>query len=84
MSVDVNKERAKKRKKWAELDSNQRRRKPADLQSAPVGHLGICPFSLKNLNAHSPIPQFSLDQTINIQKEAKTLSELLFFRIQFK
>ncbi len=31
---------------WAELDSNQRRRKPADLQSAPVGRLGICP-SLK-------------------------------------
>jgi hypothetical protein len=29
---------------WAELDSNQRRRKPADLQSAPFGHFGICPF----------------------------------------
>jgi hypothetical protein len=29
---------------WAELDSNQRRRKPADLQSAPFGHFGIYPF----------------------------------------
>ena len=31
---------------WYELDSNQRRRKPADLQSAPVGHLGILPAML--------------------------------------
>ena len=28
---------------WAELDSNQRRRKPADLQSAPVDRFGIDP-----------------------------------------
>ncbi len=28
---------------WAEADSNHRRRQPADLQSAPFGHLGICP-----------------------------------------
>lgn len=28
---------------WAEQDSNLRRRKPADLQSAPVGHFGIDP-----------------------------------------
>ena len=28
---------------WAGLDSNQRRRKPADLQSAPVGHFGTDP-----------------------------------------
>ena len=28
---------------WAEMDSNHRRRKPADLQSAPFGHSGICP-----------------------------------------
>ena len=32
---------------WAELDSNQRRRKPADLQSAPFGHFGIYPFTQK-------------------------------------
>jgi uncharacterized protein YajQ (UPF0234 family) len=29
---------------WAGLDSNQRRRTPADLQSAPFGHLGTDPF----------------------------------------
>ena len=31
---------------WAKMDSNHRRRKPADLQSAPFGHSGICPFFL--------------------------------------
>ena len=30
---------------WAKMDSNHRRRKPADLQSAPFGHSGICPES---------------------------------------
>ena len=33
------------RKWWREVDSNHRRRKPADLQSAPVGRLGIPPKS---------------------------------------
>ena len=33
------------KKKWGEKDSNLRRRAPADLQSAPVGHFGISPFS---------------------------------------
>ena len=31
---------------WAKMDSNHRRRKPADLQSAPFGHSGICPFAI--------------------------------------
>ena len=31
---------------WAKMDSNHRRRKPADLQSAPFGHSGICPYFL--------------------------------------
>ncbi len=31
---------------WAQMDSNHRRRKPADLQSAPFGHSGICPSLL--------------------------------------
>ena len=31
---------------WARMDSNHRRRKPADLQSAPFGHSGICPTFL--------------------------------------
>ena len=34
---------------WAKMDSNHRRRKPADLQSAPFGHSGICPFALEKL-----------------------------------
>ena len=29
---------------WARMDSNHRSRKTADLQSAPFGHSGICPF----------------------------------------
>ena len=29
--------------RWAKMDSNHRRRKPADLQSAPFGHSGTCP-----------------------------------------
>ena len=32
---------------WAKMDSNHRRRKPADLQSAPFGHSGICPSAIK-------------------------------------
>ena len=28
---------------WAKMDSNHRRHKPADLQSAPFGHSGIRP-----------------------------------------
>ena len=28
---------------WAKMDSNHRRYKPADLQSAPFGRSGICP-----------------------------------------
>ena len=47
---------------WAKMDSNHRRRKPADLQSAPFGHSGICPYiSLyKTLNLHlTPLPHTS-------------------------
>ena len=32
---------------WWEADSNHRRVAPADLQSAPVGHLGIPPPKIK-------------------------------------
>ncbi len=34
-------------KKWAVMDSNHRRRKPADLQSAPFGHSGNCPAKMR-------------------------------------
>ena len=33
--------------KWAKMDSNHRRHKPADLQSAPFGHSGICPIAFE-------------------------------------
>ena len=33
-------------KMWVVMDSNHRRRKPADLQSAPFGHSGNHPFTL--------------------------------------
>lgn len=32
--------------RWVEMDSNHRRRKPADLQSAPFGHSGNFPSCL--------------------------------------
>ena len=35
------------------MDSNHRRRKPADLQSAPFGHSGICPFKKLCFNNES-------------------------------
>jgi hypothetical protein len=34
-----------KRKWWAGLGSNQRRRKPEDLQSSPFNHSGTYPFT---------------------------------------
>ncbi len=34
------------RRWWAGKDLNLGRHKPADLQSAPFGHLGTCPFQL--------------------------------------
>ena len=36
------------------MDSNHRRRKPADLQSAPFGHSGICPFFFEPLVGFEP------------------------------
>jgi hypothetical protein len=46
---------------WRGKDSNLRRRKPADLQSAPVGHLGTPPRSgntsrLEPGASHAPDP----------------------------
>ena len=42
-AAERHRERCSSEEWWAELDSNQRRRKPADLQSAPFGHFGIYP-----------------------------------------
>ena len=35
---------------WEEMDSNHRRRTPADLQSAPFGHSGIFPIFLNSIS----------------------------------
>ena len=40
---------------WAKMDSNHRRRKPADLQSAPFGHSGIYPVLTDSLLDVTPI-----------------------------
>ena len=39
---------------WAGLDSNQRRHKPADLQSAPFGHFGTSPRELERAMGIEP------------------------------
>ena len=46
------------KKTWGEQDSNLRRHKPADLQSAPVGHFGISPtcFALSRWRDSNPRP----------------------------
>ncbi len=38
---------------WAGQDSNLRRRKPAELQSAPFGHSGTCPYTYITLKCWS-------------------------------
>ena len=50
------------------MDSNHRRRKPADLQSAPFGHSGNYPVEIKITNAHrSAIPISSAKVGINLK-----------------
>ena len=44
---------------WAGLDSNQRRREPADLQSAPVDRFGTDPLNL-SLNTKISIKKLIL------------------------
>ena len=39
------------------MDSNHRRRKPADLQSAPVGHLGNLPGLVEDSELRVERPQ---------------------------
>ena len=39
---------------WARMDSNHRRHKPADLQSAPFGHSGNFPYVSKPLSLTPP------------------------------
>ena len=48
---------------WAKMDSNHRSRKTADLQSAPFGHSGICPYRLSFLKCTAKIVLFFNRQT---------------------
>ena len=49
---------------WAKMDSNHRRRKPADLQSAPFGHSGICPLAFEILT--TGVAFFNCDAKIQL------------------
>ena len=49
---------------WAKMDSNHRRRKPADLQSAPFGHSGICPLAIESLT--TDVAFFNCDAKIQL------------------
>ena len=40
---------------WEKMDSNHRRYKPADLQSAPFGHSGNFPYVSKPLSLNSTV-----------------------------
>jgi hypothetical protein len=56
IALACNRKGGPKGKWWREKDSNLRRHTPADLQSAPFGHLGISPQSvrLENLSLTKP------------------------------
>ena len=49
---------------WAKMDSNHRRRKPADLQSAPFGHSGICPLAIDSSASNAAF--FNCDAKIQL------------------
>ena len=48
---------------WAEEDSNLRSDYAADLQSAPVGHFGICPNRLPTILLLAPEPMEGFEPT---------------------
>ena len=50
---------------WRGLDSNQRRRKPTDLQSAPFSHSGTSPRGIRNYRDKSSDRQ-ALSLTISV------------------
>ena len=74
--------------RWAKMDSNHRRRKPADLQSAPFGHSGICPFCVcdgkgrHKSRKHQGFPRFYIlfatKKPIFLQKRGKNRFETSF------
>ena len=75
--------------RWAKMDSNHRRRKPADLQSAPFGHSGICPFCVcdgkgrHKSRKHQGFPRFyilfSMKKPISPQKRGKNRFANVFY-----
>ena len=75
--------------RWAKMDSNHRRRKPADLQSAPFGHSGICPFCVcdgkgrHKSRKHQGFPRFyilfSTKKPISPQKRGKNRFANVFY-----
>ena len=75
--------------RWAKMDSNHRRRKPADLQSAPFGHSGICPFCVCDgkgrykSRKHQGFPRFyilfSTKKPISPQKRGKNRFANVFY-----
>ena len=77
------------RLRWAKMDSNHRRRKPADLQSAPFGHSGICPFCVCDgkgrykSRKHQGFPRFyilfSTKKPISPQKRGKNRFANVFY-----
>ena len=62
---------------WRELDSNQRRRKPTDLQSAPFSRSGISP---RTLNCLSEYHFLSIFKTFISHKQKAQFKELGFFK----
>jgi hypothetical protein len=59
------------------MDSNHRRREPADLQSAPVGHLGNLPNPLLSLIQ----PHKDRDVRVEVKLRNRNLNELTPFAI---
>ena len=52
---------------WGEQDSNLRRREPADLQSAPVGRLGISPVLQHGANGRIRTPDLLITNQLLYQ-----------------
>ena len=66
---------------WEKMDSNHRRYKPADLQSAPFGHSGILPFFAchrdKSPKAERPDKQDTKFSIFPFEENFKSSKELL-------
>ena len=66
---------------WEVMDSNHRRRKPADLQSAPFGHSGnfpcLCaPFSASGIARRSGFPYFRRNWLVSLGSAPRSTSPI--------